>query len=336
MLLILALAVMVGIASYAMTRRLPPAATQGAAPAAFLLDREVLAKIDPALLRCTQVNEFPIQLNLVRAVAVGPGDGIYVAGDRAVQVFDAAGQLLKTIAMSGEPTCLTVGGDAGAWPGRIFVGIGNRVESFNAQGARLGEWTMPSPDVRLTSITTAAADIFVADAAQRVVWRFDGDGRLLGRIGAAEGESQPFSVPSPYFDVAAGEEGLIHVVNPGRGRIETVTPEGSPQTLWGAAGSEVERFFGCCNPAHLAVMPDGSFVTSEKGIPRIKVYDATGKLESVVAGPEQLGISLTELGDPRAASQGLVFDVAADRQGRILVLDPKRKSIRIFLRKASR
>ena len=31
-------------------------------------------------------------------------------------------------------------------------------------------------------------------------------------------------------------------------------------------------FFGCCNPAQLAVLPDGRFVTAEKGIPRVKIY----------------------------------------------------------------
>jgi len=36
--------------------------------------------------------------------------------------------------------------------------------------------------------------------------------------------------------------------------------------MWGKR-SGIADFFGCCNPAHLALLPDGRFVTSGKGIP---------------------------------------------------------------------
>jgi hypothetical protein len=72
-------------------------------------------------------------------------------------------------------------------------------------------------------------------------------------------------------------------------------------------------------------------VTSEKGLPRIKVYDATGRFESVVAGLEQLEIEHQSVVDPRTAGQHSAFDVATDTQGRVLVLDPRRKVVRIFV-----
>ena len=37
-----------------------------------------------------------------------------------------------------------------------------------------------------------------------------------------------------------------------------------------------------------AVLPDGSFVTAEIGIPRVKVYNRRGEMQTVVAGPSQL------------------------------------------------
>ena len=83
----------------------------------------------------------------------------------------------------------------------------------------------------------------------------------------------------------------------------------------------MEGFFGCCNPAHFAVLADGRFATAEKGVARIKVYDGEGRFESVVAGPEQLPVEAA--------------DLTTDSRGRILVLDPKAKSVRIFELKAT-
>ena len=80
----------------------------------------------------------------------------------------------------------------------------------------------------------------------------------------------------------------------------------------------VEGFCGCCNPTHFALLPDGGFVTSEKGIPRVKVYDGGGKLLSVVAGAD----------DFNGGTTGLAVAVAPDN--RILVLDPVRGQIRAF------
>ena len=91
-------------------------------------------------------------------------------------------------------------------------------------------------------------------------------------------------------------------------------------------------FFGCCNPAHFAILPDGRFVTSEKGIPRIKVYSAQGQFECVVAGPEQLAVDSRQLSDPRLAADKRVFDVAVDSRGRVLVLDPQARSVRVYVR----
>jgi hypothetical protein len=82
---------------------------------------------------------------------------------------------------------------------------------------------------------------------------------------------------------------------------------------------EIEGFCGCCNPSHFAIREDGSFVTSEKGIPRIKVYDRLGRLAAVVAGPDNF-------------DEGTVgLDLALDSAQRILVLDPARRAVRIFV-----
>ena len=83
----------------------------------------------------------------------------------------------------------------------------------------------------------------------------------------------------------------------------------------------IEGFSGCCNPVHVASLPDGSFVTSEKGLLRIKIHNQIGEFVTVVAMPDQFD---KDTGD---------VDIAVNSKGQILVLDPKRKQVRIFQEK---
>ena len=64
-------------------------------------------------------------------------------------------------------------------------------------------------------------------------------------------------------------------------------------------------------------MPDGRIVTTEKGIPRVKVYNAAGEMLAYVP-PETFG----------ADASGM--DVATGPEGRIYVADPASGLVRIF------
>jgi hypothetical protein len=55
----------------------------------------------------------------------------------------------------------------------------------------------------------------------------------------------------------------------------------------------------------------------------------------VVAGPETLAPTATITEETRSDHKLGVFDVAADGKGRILVLDPTGRRVRIFQRKQS-
>jgi sugar lactone lactonase YvrE len=86
---------------------------------------------------------------------------------------------------------------------------------------------------------------------------------------------------------------------------------------------QIEAFAGCCNPCRFALLPNGGFVTAEKGMVRVKIYNEKGKLESVVAPPDDFNT-----GTPWV-------DVAADAAGAIYILDPERSQIRVYNRKAA-
>jgi hypothetical protein len=294
-----------------------------------------LKKIDPALIQYRQTAEIALTLKQPRAVAAGPEDRIYVAGDNAVQVFEPGGAKRAEFGLSDEPRCLTVAGPHHAFPGRMYVGMKSRVEVLDPAGKRVAAWEDLGPKAILTSIAAAEQDVLVADAGNRIVLRFDPAGKLVGRIGKRDPAKHilGFVIPSPYFDLAMTADGLVRVVNPGAHRIEAYTLDGDLEVFWGQHGEGIEGFCGCCNPTNIALLPDGRFVTSEKGIPRVKVYAADGRFVGVVAGPETLAPTETILEETRPDHKLPVFDVAADSRGRVLVLDPLAVKVRIFERK---
>jgi sugar lactone lactonase YvrE len=198
----------------------------------------------------------------------------------------------------------------------VYLGVGEHVEVHSPSGERRATWTGLGENAVITSIAVGEKDVFVADYGGRLVWRFDRSGKLLGKIG-----EERLVIPSPYFDVAIAPDGALWAANTGKRRMERFSLDGRLEESWGKASMEIGGFSGCCNPSHFAIRKDGSFVTSEKGLERIKVYGPHGKFVCVVAAPDDF-------------VEGTVgIDVAVDSAGRVLVLDPKARKVRIFVEK---
>ena len=113
------------------------------------------------------------------------------------------------------------------------------------------------------------------------------------------------------------------VVNPGLHTLENYTPEGRLREHWKASGMQTEDFSGCCNPAHFVFCPKASFVTSEKGLVRIKIYKPSGEFLSVVAPPNKFDDKI----------EGQAPDIAVDSMGNIYALDFDRNVLRVFEKK---
>ncbi len=307
----------------------------GRLPASFEFKLQQQLAINPEWIRYRLADHIDLPPGEVRALASGPEDHIFVADAQSVYILNREGVLQSVVALSSGPTCLAIGGADHVEPGRMYVGTTGGIEVFDASGQPVASWPRPNAEAVVTSIAVAHRDVFLADAGNRVVWRYDPAGEQLGQIGLPDPARQVpgFVIPGGHFDVVVAAEDLLYVVNPGKLQVVAFTFAGEIGTAWGRADSSIRGFFGCCNPTHLAILPDGRFVTSEKGLPRIKVYSATGTLESVVAAPQHLGISPQSVGDPRLTPQHSAFDIATDSRGRVLVLDPPSRSIRIFVRK---
>ena len=298
----------------------------------FAYDLSELAKVDPNLILYAQSGPLVTTgFKQSRAIALDSGGRMYVAGDRAIRVFGNAGNFERMIELSGEPQCLTVTADAG-----IYVGLKDHVEVLGPEGKVVASWDNLGDEAVLTSIARYEDSIFVADAGHRIVLNYDTAGTLVGHIGEKDEDKNipGFVIPSPHFDLAVSRDGLLRVANPGRNRIETYTLDGHLEFWWGQRSVKIEGFCGCCNPVNFALLPNSWFVTSEKGLVRVKVYNSDGKFVGVVAGPAQLtGGRLMKICETPEECRGPAFDVAAGADGRIYVLDTSENVIKIFSRK---
>ena len=296
----------------------------------YVYDISQYAKIDPALILYQQIGPtIATGLKSTKAIAVR-GD-IYIAGDKEIVVLDTAGKTKKRISLDAEPTSLAVKED-----GTVIAGMGDTLVVINPEGKERTRWAVNGVNARLTSVALSSEIIFAADAVNGLIYEYDWAGKLvrtIGQKGDDEGKNG-FVIPSPYFDIAMAPDGLLRVVDPGRHLIVAFTVNGDKEWSWGTATPAIEGFSGCCNPVNFAMLPDGSFVTVEKGLVRVKVYDAEGKFIGVMAGPEQLEwTDRQQVCNTPEQCQSKGFDVAVDNDGKIYVLDTVNNAVRIFEKK---
>jgi hypothetical protein len=266
------------------------------------------------------VREFDPGFQQATAVAFDAPGALYVAGDEAVRKMTADGQVEWEMPVGGEPTCVTVDPE-----GTILVGMRQSVEVYDQSGQLLMTLAPEGQNTWITSMAAWPDDRFVADAGSRRILRYDGAGSLLGEFAAMDHERgiPALSVPSPHLDVTPGSDGNLVIANPGRRSIQVHSrTDGALLASWGKSGNDVEGFGGCCNPTDIALLSDGRVVTSEKGLPRVKVYSADGGLLSVVAPPDVFARSTVSI------------DLATDQSGRVAVLDPHRGVVRIYEERA--
>ena len=310
-----------------------PTASRGGTPAGA---SDPVGSVDPGLVRYREAGRIRPGLESMQAVATGPDGQIYVAGDTRIEVFEPNTDPRAAIELGEAPRCLTVTEDH-----RLYVGTRDHVQVLDAAGRQLQRWASAGTGSVLTCIAVAGDDVFVADAGQRVVWRYSRAGRPIRRIGDRDrARNVPgYVVPSPYFDLAVAPDGLLRVANPGRHRVEAYTLDGDFELSWGQASMDIEGFCGCCNPINFALLPDGKVVTAEKGLPRIKVHDVDGSFVGLVAGTELFReneegcCGPAEVSPPPADTvtcQSGGIDVAADPRGRVVAMDPIAGHVRIF------
>jgi hypothetical protein len=310
-------------------------ASQRAAAAAksstnpFAYDVSAHQKTDPKLIAYEETARWKAPHAEPKRIVIAPDDTIYVCSGNYLTAFDRSGVRGLEIALPEPARCAAIAQD-----GNIYLGLRDHLEVFDAKGQRQAVWDSPGKKSWFTGIAVTEHDVFVADAGNRVILRYDKSGKLVRRIGTKDKEHNipGFIIPSPFFAVRIAPDGLLRVNNPGRHRMELYTPEGDFEGSWGKISMGIAGFCGCCNPINFTLLPDGRFVTCEKGLPRVKIYSATGEFESVVAGVETFTENARACGPSDCTAGGL--DAAVDSTGQIYILDFVTGMVRVMKRKA--
>ena len=306
----------------------PPAPKRPPLGPEFTYDVSRFQTSDPGLIQWREQSRFSSGLERPRNLATTPEGHILVCGDRGIHRFDSEGRELNFRGIEGSIHAVAALPD-----GSLLAGLPGRVQVIGTGGDLRTEWELEG--VLPTSIAVADTQVFLADANDRVIRVLDLEGRTLHTIGQRDPDKgiEGFVVPSPYFCVRAAPDGLLRIANPGKHTIEAWTPDGDFELSWGRASFAIDGFCGCCNPVSFALLPDGGYVTGEKGLPRVKTYDERGNFTGIVAGPEAFPeyLQATQAGTPEAASAGIYVTVDAD--GRVLILDAIGGTVRIMVRK---
>lgn len=301
----------------------------------FEFNVDDLKTVDPKLLQYEQVSAGAVPIEAPAAIAVDGEGRVHVAGKSQLLVWNKNMSSATYRELSAPATALAVDAD-----GTIYLGTKDHVVVIPKEGEEIS-WAELGEGSHITSIVLVDKRVYVADAGQRVIWQFSKEGRMEKRLGGRNSMAgkKGFIVPSANFDIAAAADGSLWIVNPGMHTLLNVDADGKLINSWQKRAMVIEGFSGCCNPCHIAVMKNGSLVTGEKGLMRVKIVSAKdGELESVVAGPH-----LFE-GNQRKSKLGLgsrpgeaeaIADIAV-RGETILVLDRNAKVLRVFEKKAKK
>ncbi len=278
---------------------------------------EEFKAVDASLIHYKETKNIPLGDIIARGMDIFKGD-IYITGQNFLQVIQINGVKKLNVELEETGICLLVKEEF------IIVGLQQKIILFDHEGHILNSWMPDKETTYITSLAMKDDILYVADAGNRRVLRYNIDGTYIGEFeGKSESEAgHGFIIPSPHFDLVVNSYDELWVVNPGKHALENYTDEGDLRGFWESSSMKIEGFTGCCNPAEIAVLRNGSFVTAEKGgMVRIKIYSQSGQLESVVAAPEKF------------VEEGKAPEVKVDENDIIYALDFDKKMIRVFEKK---
>jgi DNA-binding beta-propeller fold protein YncE len=175
-----------------------------------------------------------------------------------------------------------------------------RDKSFGSAGSGDGQFN----DARGAAVNEATGVVYVIDAGNSRVQRFDSAGNYLSQFGSAGNGDGEFSAPrSAAVDQT---DGSVYVVDAGNNRVEKFTAAGAFVKSFGSAGSDDGEF---SNPQGIAVDPSsGDVYVADTGNSRVQRFSSDGAYKS------KFGEAGSEDGQFNSPAR-----VAVDSTGRIYV-----------------
>jgi hypothetical protein len=135
---------------------------------------------------------------------------------------------------------------------------------------------------------------------------------VIATLGAKDAGNSLLT-PGGQLDVAVTPCGEIAVTNPGRHRVDFYDTGEKLLRSRGMASSEAGGFSGCCNPVSITAVTPNDLITAEKGQRRLQRFTSAGAATVIAPLPA-----------------GSAWDLATFDDGKILVLDPTAKCVRVY------
>ncbi|MEP6667656.1 MAG: ATP-binding cassette domain-containing protein [Chthoniobacter sp.] len=186
-------------------------------------------------------------------VKVGKPEGIVVLHDGRIVVcdthyhrvvwFDRDGNWLKNIGQQGKENgeFIYPVGICKDTAENLYVceyGGHDRIQKFSREGQWLASFgsfgTGPGQFQRPSGLTWLAGKVYITDAVNNRVLIFTDAGEYLGVLGTPGQPPLDFNLP---YDIAAGGDGALYVIEYGSGRLTKVSTEGQLLGRFGHTGS---------------------------------------------------------------------------------------------------
>jgi len=278
--------------------------------------------VDPSLVKWEQASYKDIQMDGAKNLRILPSGGVAVIGEEGFEVVDMPeyGGTAKIPTVS-EPRYDLIEGPHGGFFTATRQELIFHKDASDSQGAVL---LSLGGNAYITNLETDGTYIYIADMGNRLFWKVTHEGKMVANWGKKDPAlNQPgLIVPSPYLELTIDSEGKLWGVNPGRHSVDLYDENLAVVRSWGFASSRTPGFCGCCNPTHLVALADGTFLTAEKGLPRVKHYSTKGELMGVVVPPT----------DFEVGTEAII--IAARSAEEVLVVNPVGKKLWSYRRKA--
>jgi len=256
------------------------------------------------------------QINLGSTIPVDiayTNSNIYLLSYDYLQIIDTTGLEINKTSIENNPTCLYVN------ESNIFIGYKNHIMLLSKNGLIINKSNLISNNTYFTSISASNSKIFVADAGNKEIVVFNYSLEIINSFKGESGVSDKhgFILPGKHFAIALNKNNELWAVNPGIHALQNYSENGKLRGYWNKSSFNLDGFSGCCNPSYISFLSNNYFVTSEKGLVRIKIHKPSGEFYSVVA--------------PNKSFNGKKAPaITVDENNNIIALDFNSNTIRFF------
>jgi len=203
---------------------------------------------------------------------------LFISTGETVYIYDTKGNRLGSFPVKQGVRDITVENE------KIYLLHPTFIEVYSINGELTHGWEACSELSDYCSFTLAGDFLFVTDAENKNICKYTKEGNFVKFIKSP----RDFIIPSYSFDIESRND-TVYCVNSGRHLIETYTLNGDFIAAFGGSGGEAGFFAGCCNPVYISFTPEGELITSEKGNPRVSIFERNGNFKEVLLNNRLLG-----------------------------------------------